>query len=112
MINIVEHRRKTKIEGQKTILYWFNRKEEDICEKLVKESESINFNFDFLHILSDPSSNWKGEQGRIRAELLEKPNVDWKKTLVFVCGPIGFNNASLGILAKLKIPSDRVIVFQ
>ena len=112
MINIIEHRRRTKNERQKTILYWFNRREEDICEQLVEKDGSINFNFDYLHILSDASSDWKGQRGRIQAEILEKPNLDWSKTLVFVCGPIGFNNATLNILTKLKIPSDRVIVFQ
>uniref|UniRef100_A0AC34QRB1 Cytochrome-b5 reductase n=2 Tax=Panagrolaimus sp. JU765 TaxID=591449 RepID=A0AC34QRB1_9BILA len=110
MMNIIQHRRKTHQNGQKTTLLLFNKTEDDICEELLGEFMADDFGFRIEHILSEASSNWTGESGRVSSEILAKLNLDWKNVLIFVCGPEGFNNTVMDILTGFNAPSEQINV--
>uniref|UniRef100_A0AC34F6I1 Cytochrome-b5 reductase n=1 Tax=Panagrolaimus sp. ES5 TaxID=591445 RepID=A0AC34F6I1_9BILA len=108
MINIMEHGRKLR---KSTKLLWFNRSKKDIAEGLFAEAKTDeSWNFEFEHILSNFEEDWEGKRGRVKRELLEKFLV--KQPLIFICGPIGFNENVISILNEVGIDSNDVIVFQ
>ena len=67
-------------------------------------------NFEYEHILSNFEENWEGKRGRVKKEILEKFLVG--KPLIFVCGPLGFNENVISILSEVGVDSNNVIVFQ
>ena len=74
------------------ILLFCNRKEHDIF--LRKEIEAMQPRIKVVHMLDDPSPEWKGLKGRVNPEVLNSvfPLND-KETFYVSCGPSAFSAA-------------------
>ena len=94
-----------------TKLLWFNRTKKDIAESLFETAKNDpTWSFGFEHILSNFEDDWEGKRGKVKKELLQNFLED--DQLLFVCGPLGFNEHVMSILNEIGIKSDRVVVFQ
>ncbi|CAJ0585198.1 unnamed protein product, partial [Mesorhabditis spiculigera] len=64
------------------------------------------------HVLSRSTDEWKGMRGRISKELFQDHASQKSTQRVIVCGPDGFIQSALSILADLDYSVDQVHVFQ
>lgn len=89
------------------ILINSNRKKEDIIfrEELDRlDSDQIKV----VNTLTDESSDWEGETGRIDKEMIQK-HVDFPERYIWmVCGPPGMVKAMEGVLEEIGIPKERI----
>lgn len=83
----------------KTKLIFFNKSERDILWKDVFETyEEMYEEFSVNHVLSEPSSDWQGEKGRISEGLLVKllsQCTNHDQEFFCLCGPNGFTLSAL-----------------
>jgi len=107
MIRIVEQRFKHLIKGSTTV-WWFNRTEDDI---LKDDQFPVTFE-GFEHILSEPTELWKGRKGRINQKMVQEAVEDKSKFRVYVCGPEGFNEEAVRLLADAGVDKRLIHVYQ
>ncbi|KAH0342558.1 cytochrome b5 reductase-like protein, partial [Aureobasidium melanogenum] len=92
-------RDKTKV----TLLYGsVSENDRLLCKELDEFAEKYPDNFRVIHVLSDPSEEWKGARGYIDKDLaqkeLPKPH---KKTKILLCGPPPLVNSMKKALPEL-----------
>ena len=76
-------------DSREAILIYGNNKWEDVTFREELEEISQKINLKVVHILSEPSNDWKGETGYVDQELLEK-HLPKKPDdfMYFICGPM------------------------
>jgi ferredoxin-NADP reductase len=95
----------------KITLFYGNRSENDIAFRDEFEAmQEQNKNLKIVHILNQPSANWKGLTGFVTADLIRNELPDFKENIFYCCGPPGMVTAmqsmfkSLGLLeTQLKL---------
>ncbi|CAF0815917.1 unnamed protein product [Adineta ricciae] len=93
-------------QNRDIFLLFFNKTQKDILCGAELQAMSEKYKFTFYNILSRSESDWTGETGYIRGELLHrllpkppsKTNVT--NTLVCVCGPAPFSKQALDLLKE------------
>lgn len=84
------------------ILLYFNKTSKDIwCRRKFDEISDENERFKVKYILSEPEDGWTGLRGKVRKDFIEEIIQDFSFALV--CGPKGFNSASVTILNELNV---------
>lgn len=104
--SIIKYCTDRSIESQITLLYG-NRSEESITfgEDLVMLAGE-DHNLKIVHILAEPSENWKGRRGFVDLQMIKEETPDYSERVFYVCGPPGLVTSILNILKTLKIPDD------
>lgn len=76
-------------DSREAILIYGNNKWEDVTFREELEEISQKINLKVVHILSEPSDDWKGETGYVDQKLLEK-HLPKKPDnfMYFICGPM------------------------
>jgi ferredoxin-NADP reductase len=89
-------------------LLYFNRNEASTAwlTELTDLSKKLP-NFEFIPIMSD-SPDWKGESGRVSAELINKYSLGFSTPTFMVVGPPKMVEATNSELMKLEIPEDKI----
>jgi len=91
---------------------WFiyaNHSWEDVI--FAEELQALNERLDFhlIHVLSNPSEEWDGEEGRINQDLLNKYlPTNRREQEYFICGPVPMRGAVEQALHNLHVPLKRV----
>jgi ring-1,2-phenylacetyl-CoA epoxidase subunit PaaE len=99
----------------KVYLLFQNRHEDHIIfgGQLNELTEKFGSRLTVLHILSRPSSNWKGVSGRLDNDFIEKyisenATDEIYKSHYFLCGPQGLMESSETALRNLKVASYQI----
>ncbi|CAF3739067.1 unnamed protein product [Rotaria sordida] len=98
-------------------LVFFNRTEKDILCREELDTISKQFKFVVHYILSEPDTEWTGETGYIRGELLHRllppsPSKDHDiQTLVCICGPIKFTTLAVELFKEQNYNDNHLHVF-
>jgi len=66
-------------------------------------------NFQYHVLLSQPSAEWSGPQGRLNREFVESTIKEPAENYFFICGPGPFMDAARRILADLNVAPERII---
>jgi ferredoxin-NADP reductase len=91
-----------------TLLYG-NRSESDIVfRKEFDAMQKQNTNLKVVHILNEPSSEWKGATGFITAELVKKEIPDYRETVFYTCGPPAMVAAMEKLIEALGLPKEQL----
>jgi ferredoxin-NADP reductase len=73
-------------------------------EKLATE----NPNFVYIATVESPSGDWKGERGRVTAEMIKKHVPDLGKPIYYLSGPEGMVKSMRQLLVDLKVNEDNI----
>lgn len=99
----------------KVFLLYQNRNEESIifANQFNEMAEKYNGRFHLTHILSQPSSDWNGEKGRLDNTFIEKyisqnAGNNVFSAHYFLCGPQGLMQSSEMALRNLKVASHQI----
>ncbi len=99
----------------KVYLVYGNRNEQSIIfeKKLQELSAKYKDKLKTIHVLSQPSPNWKGHSGRLNRpaiiKLLESfPSFRFDKADYFICGPEGMMHEAVDALNILQVPKDKI----
>ncbi|XP_033729427.1 cytochrome b5 reductase 4-like [Pecten maximus] len=100
---------------RKVKLMFFNKTEDDILWREHLDSISVKHEwFTVQYVLSEPGSNWKGPQGRIRPDLMESfsPHSDGKTDdLICACGPTPFTKTVIQLAKDIGYGDDNLHAF-
>ncbi|CAJ0584463.1 unnamed protein product, partial [Mesorhabditis spiculigera] len=106
-------RRKLELnDSAKISAFYFNKSERDIVDDGWMPFRWHDKRIKITHVLSRSTDEWKGIKGRISKELFEDHTSQKSTQRVIVCGPDGFIQSALSILADLDYAVDQVHVFQ
>ncbi len=113
LAGIIEHLLATRPGAQARLIYG-SRNEEQIIfrERLERLRGEYPQRFELLHTLSQPSTEWSGERGRIDAGLLrrELSEISLAGKTFFLCGPSGMTGTAVGELQAMGVRSSRIQV--
>ncbi|XP_035223745.1 cytochrome b5 reductase 4-like isoform X2 [Stegodyphus dumicola] len=97
------------------LLLFFNKTEQDILWRKELETFSLTQeNFQIMHILSDATEHWKGLNGKISKNILEKllplkrPN---NALCILICGPLPFTETALRCLEGADYDQGSIYAF-
>ena len=96
------------------LLYGSRNEQSIIFEKKLEElTLKYKDRLKVIHVLSQPSNDWKGHTGRLNRpsiiKLLETfPSFKFEKADYFVCGPEGMMHEAVEAFKLLRIPSDKI----
>lgn len=80
----------------------------DLIDSLVKKHPDI---LKVFHILSKPEKSWKGQSGRLTADMvkhiIQKTNFNLHNTDVFFCGPSGMMDTAEKVMQELGVDRSR-----
>ena len=105
-----------KVEAEsRVILLYGSRDENNIIfkQQLAELVTQYGERFRLNHALSQPSSSWTGQKGRLSASsmlnlLQVVPNFSASSAEYFLCGPDELMNETKAVLATLKVPENNV----
>jgi predicted ferric reductase len=92
------------------VLFFAADSEDDLTfreewEELPKRYPNVKVCF----VLTHPSADWQGETGYISQEILERHlPAQWKRFMVFICGPEPMMDAMEKLLLAMGVPGDQV----
>ncbi|EYC28852.1 hypothetical protein Y032_0007g3459 [Ancylostoma ceylanicum] len=113
MVNVLSIRlRKMVDQGlsvSNTHLLLFNKNERDIVDDDWLPMKWKDARVNVEHILSEPSKEWTGRSGRIRADMLPRANDSLR---VLMCGPDGFTQSAVKLLCDAGYKSENIHIFQ
>ena len=90
-------------------LFYGCRTEADIAFKEELGSmQNENKNFKMVCIVTQPTSQWKGETGIITADMIKKALPDYKENIFYTCGPPGMVKAMETIIESLGLPKTQM----
>jgi predicted ferric reductase len=90
------------------ILIYGNRDWDSITFREELEALTPRLNLTVVHVLSNPPSNWTGEQGYITAELFKRHlPVPYANHEYFICGPDVMMDAIERALSELHVPLSK-----
>jgi ferredoxin-NADP reductase len=78
---------------------------QDELARIAKEKPCVKVVFT---VTQPPSSDWKGETGRIDAAMIQKHVPDPEKHKWYICGPLKMTIAMKDILLGLGVPKDKI----
>jgi predicted ferric reductase len=93
------------------ILFYANRDWEGVIFREQLEEMTLYMpNLKIVYVLQEPPSNWRGETGRITAQLLSRylPRKQYHRFEYFVCGPESLMDAMEATLPVIGVPNERV----
>ncbi|MFT0548409.1 FAD-dependent oxidoreductase [Allopusillimonas ginsengisoli] len=67
-----------------------------------------NPNFVYIATVESPSGDWKGERGRVTAEMIKKHVPDLGKPIYYLSGPEGMVKSMRQLLIDLKVNEDNI----
>ncbi|KIH53157.1 oxidoreductase NAD-binding domain protein, partial [Ancylostoma duodenale] len=112
MVNVLSIRLRRMIDqglsSSNTQLLLFNKTEKDIVDDEWLPMRWNDTRVKMEHILSEPSSTWKGRSGRINASMLPQSN----SLRVLICGPDGFTQSAVKLLHDAGYKSENIHIFQ
>ncbi|CAF3334669.1 unnamed protein product [Rotaria sp. Silwood1] len=119
MIRIINYVIKQTNNGKqlKVYLLFFNKTQKDILCREELDTISKQYKFIVHYILSEPDTEWTGETGYIRGELLHRllpplPSKDHDtETLVCICGPIPFTTLAIDLFKEQHYKDNHLHVF-
>lgn len=101
--------------SSKVALVYCNSNENSIIfqESLIKLERLYPNRFQVIHILSKPSKDWVGLEGRVSSEMIlqlieQIPVIYPIKAEYYLCGPDGFMEIVKKGLSLLKVPSSNI----
>jgi ferredoxin-NADP reductase len=67
-------------------------------------------NLRVVHVLRKPPLGWRGERGRLNAELLSRhlPDRQYRRFAYFICGPEALMDDAEDALLAIGVPSEQV----
>ncbi len=95
-------------------LIYGNRTEESIIFKNLLDTLESNYpgRFSVRHILSQPSSTWVGDKGRINQanviQYMKEVEVDFAQDIFFMCGPVGMMAEVSKVFELFDVSADRI----
>jgi predicted ferric reductase len=90
-------------------LFFGNREWEVVPFREEIEELRSKLDLKVVHVLSRPSESWKGERGRIGAEVLARHLPEQYGSLqYFICGPDSLMDAAEDALVRLGVPRRKV----
>ncbi|XP_062345832.1 cytochrome b5 reductase 4 isoform X6 [Cinclus cinclus] len=106
----------TEVSCLRTVkLIFFNKTEDDILwRKQLEQLALKDERFEVQFILSQPSKNWIGKQGKISSSLLSefvKRSRGDSKVLVCICGPAPFTEQGVQYLKDLGYSQEEIHAF-
>ncbi|CAF2509728.1 unnamed protein product [Rotaria sp. Silwood2] len=119
MIRIINYVIKQTNNGKhiNVFLLFFNKTEKDILCREELETISKQYKLIVHYILSEPDTEWTGETGYIRGELLHRllpssPSKDHDtQTLVCICGPAPFTALAVDLFKEQNYNDNHLHVF-
>ncbi|XP_007484329.1 cytochrome b5 reductase 4 isoform X1 [Monodelphis domestica] len=115
MVKILNYALTNITSLRKVKLMFFNKTEGDILwrnqlEQLADKEKRFEVEF----ILSEPTSEWTGKQGRISLPLLSgfvKRSIENSRVLVCICGPEPFTEQGIRLLKDLNFSKEEIHSF-
>ena len=89
-------------------LFAFRREDEVLFGRDTAQWRAAIPQLDLHVVVSDSTSDWSGESGRIDAAMLSRLVPDISKAQVHVCGPEGLMDALIAILPDLGVEPDAI----
>lgn len=93
-----------RLNVKATLLYGSNNEEDIVLKNEIEKLECDNIKI--VHVISNPSSDYKGEVGYLDANLIKK--YQHGDMTYFICGPKKMYDFLRNELSKLSIPSRRI----
>lgn len=96
------------------LLLFFNKTEEDILWRVELEDSIKRFeNFQVIHILSEPSSDWNGFTGSINEDILCRtlPPKQSDNQQILICGPLQFTETAVRLFEKAAYKQENIYAF-
>jgi predicted ferric reductase len=96
--------------GEKTpcLLIYGSRTDRDIIFKLELEKMESTMDLRVIHVLSQPSREWKGEKGRVGPDILRRHALRFRTAAFYVCGPPAMMGAVIRSLIALGVAADQI----
>jgi predicted ferric reductase len=110
IISMLRHMKDTQ-KNFPVLLFYANKNEEDILfnEELKRIKKEGHPKLNIVHILSEPSANWKGEKGHLDQEKMERFLMeDLKDKAFYICGPQGLLDIVYKSLIKMKVKTNQI----
>jgi len=101
MRSIISYCKKNRINTKINLLYCV-KTERDIIYK------EENFEVNYVVTLTRPSTNWKGNVGRIDKFFIKKNVKDIKKNIFYLCGPLKFIRDMFRILIEIGVDRQNI----
>ncbi|CAM3640972.1 ferredoxin--NADP reductase [Smaragdicoccus niigatensis] len=108
VISLIETALHTNPQRSVRLLYGSRRQSEIIFGARLAALEEEYPHFSVFHVLSQPSSGWSGETGRLTGERVAKLLSPGANTHVFLCGPADLMDSSSRALRDAGITADRI----
>jgi ferredoxin-NADP reductase len=91
-----------------TLLYSARTAEEIIFEREMERLAESLPGFRAVVTLTQPGAEWTGERGRVDRAMLLRHCPDLPETVVYLCGPKPFMQATRALLIEAGVPPDRI----
>ncbi|MDW7774078.1 MAG: ferric reductase-like transmembrane domain-containing protein [Desulfobulbaceae bacterium] len=96
-------------DARPALLIYGSRMWEDVTFREELEGLTARLNLRVVHVLEEPPADWRGEHGRVTAELLARHLPDNRmEQEYFICGPEPMQKAIREALDRLGLPMDHV----
>jgi ferredoxin-NADP reductase len=95
--------------AHRMLLLHASRRPEDLpfrqdFERMAKDSS----NFTYVMTVSAPSADWKGERGRVNADMVRRYVQNLQAPIYYLSGPEGMVKAMRGLLVDLEVNEDNI----
>ncbi|XP_078011378.1 cytochrome b5 reductase 4 isoform X2 [Phascolarctos cinereus] len=115
MVKILNYALANITNLRKVKLMFFNKTEEDILwRNQLEQLADKERRFEVEFILSEPTCEWIGKQGRISLPLLSKfvkRSLENSRVLICICGPAPFTEQGIRLLKDLNFSQEEVHSF-
>jgi ferredoxin-NADP reductase len=109
MIAILRYIDDLCLKVKATLIYCVRTERDIIFERELAAIQQRVPGFQQVLVLSQPDSNWKGWEGRLRREILEREVEKPLDCTFFLCGPPPFMNLSRSLLKEMGAEASRVL---
>jgi ferredoxin-NADP reductase len=106
--SIIKYATDKKLNANITLLYWCRDQNQITFLEDLNQMQNQNSNLKLIYILSQPSSDWKGQTGQISLEKIKELVPDYNPRIFFACGPPGMVLAAKKIIEDLGLPSSQL----
>lgn len=110
LMSMLRHIRDTRAERSVTLLY-ANTGEDVIVfrDELAEMERAAAAQLKVVHVLSKPSTAWKGERGRLDEEKINRcAGPELARLSFYVCGPLALIRQTVQTLRKARVPAARI----
>lgn len=92
-----------------TLIYCVRTQQDVFFNDYFAALQSRMSKFRYILILSQPSSEWQGWQGRLRHEILAREVQQPLESTFFLCGPPGLMDLSRALLKEMGVEPSRIL---